>query len=267
MKSPFPGMDPYLEPHWLDVHAALIIYTRDQLQSRLPGNLRARVEERVFIDDADDVEVGGRIVHPDVQIVERRDRELAQPSVVASDQATQPATVIIQNEPLTQTYVQIIDPQSGNRVVTSIEFVSPTNKIAGKGRTLYRKKQKQLRAGGVNLVEIDLTRQGQRELVAFTSRIPKRFRTIYLACVWRPSKPNIVNLYAISLRAPLPSLAVPLREQDPEITLELQPLIELAYKNGSYANEIDYSYPLEPPLLGDDEAWSDKLLREAGVRK
>ena len=39
MKSPFPGMDPYLEQSWRDVHAALIIYSRDQLQSQLPEDL------------------------------------------------------------------------------------------------------------------------------------------------------------------------------------------------------------------------------------
>jgi hypothetical protein len=36
MGSPFPGMDPYLEQHWGDVHASLIIDGRDQLQQRLP---------------------------------------------------------------------------------------------------------------------------------------------------------------------------------------------------------------------------------------
>src|SRR5207249_3313977 len=47
MPSPFPGMDPYLESHWRDVHASLIIYTRDALQDSLPRELRARVERRV----------------------------------------------------------------------------------------------------------------------------------------------------------------------------------------------------------------------------
>ncbi len=28
MPSPFPGMDPYLESHWRDVHHSLITYTR-----------------------------------------------------------------------------------------------------------------------------------------------------------------------------------------------------------------------------------------------
>ena len=43
MNSPFPGMDPYLEQYWQDVHARLILYACDQLEDQLPGNLIARV--------------------------------------------------------------------------------------------------------------------------------------------------------------------------------------------------------------------------------
>jgi len=49
MKSPFPGMDPFLERHWGDVHATLIVYARDLLQPRLPDDLLARIEQRVFL--------------------------------------------------------------------------------------------------------------------------------------------------------------------------------------------------------------------------
>lgn len=35
MASPFPGMDPYLEQHWGDVHPSFITYARDQLQPHL----------------------------------------------------------------------------------------------------------------------------------------------------------------------------------------------------------------------------------------
>ena len=52
MASPFPGMDPYLESHWRDIHASLIIYARDALQGVLPGSLRARVEEAVLLETA-----------------------------------------------------------------------------------------------------------------------------------------------------------------------------------------------------------------------
>jgi hypothetical protein len=50
MASPFPGMDPYLEQHWGDVHHRFITYASDHLAKVLPGDLRARVEERVFVE-------------------------------------------------------------------------------------------------------------------------------------------------------------------------------------------------------------------------
>jgi hypothetical protein len=43
-------MDPYLEAHWRDVHARLILYACDQLEPQLPANLIARVEERVVVE-------------------------------------------------------------------------------------------------------------------------------------------------------------------------------------------------------------------------
>ncbi len=67
MPSPFPGMDPYLEAHWRDVHSRPIIYSCDQLQSRLPSDLRARVEERVLIDSPP---AAPRAAYPDVRVVE-----------------------------------------------------------------------------------------------------------------------------------------------------------------------------------------------------
>src|SRR5262245_52393742 len=56
MPSPFPGMDPYLEQHWGDIHHRLITYGCDQLRPQLPEDLRARIEERVFVesDEGDD---------------------------------------------------------------------------------------------------------------------------------------------------------------------------------------------------------------------
>src|SRR5262245_20777235 len=68
MPSTFPGMDPYLEAHWGDVHASAIIYARDQLNRVLPKDLRARAEERVVVAGLE----RPRPVFPDVRVVERR---------------------------------------------------------------------------------------------------------------------------------------------------------------------------------------------------
>lgn len=48
MKSPFPGMDPYLELRWSDVHVTLIGFTKEALQRRLPPGLRARADEHLL---------------------------------------------------------------------------------------------------------------------------------------------------------------------------------------------------------------------------
>jgi len=68
------------------------------------------------------------------------------------------------------------------------------------------------------------------------------------------------------LQRPLPVIRIPLRERDREIGLNLQPLVELAYLNGSYADTIDYRQPCEPPLEGAEAAWADELLKAAGKR-
>ena len=61
-------MDPYLEAHWDDMHARLVIYLSEALQRSRPNDLRARIEERVFVE-SDDREL--RSIYPDVRIDER----------------------------------------------------------------------------------------------------------------------------------------------------------------------------------------------------
>src|SRR4051812_46855323 len=67
MKSPFPGMDPCLERHWRDVHGTLIVHARAELNRRLGGNLRARIEERLVVESPWDEP---RSIAPDVRVVE-----------------------------------------------------------------------------------------------------------------------------------------------------------------------------------------------------
>jgi len=52
MKSPFPGMDPYLETRWGDVHTSLVTYARDQVQPQMPRALHVPVEEHIGLAEA-----------------------------------------------------------------------------------------------------------------------------------------------------------------------------------------------------------------------
>ena len=68
-------MAPYLEAHWRDVHASLIIYSRDALQGILPRTVRARVEEGVLLETP--IGIGDHPSYPDVSAVEYNSKRIA----------------------------------------------------------------------------------------------------------------------------------------------------------------------------------------------
>ena len=166
---------------------------------------------------------------------------------------------------LTETYVEIVDASSGNQVVTAIEFLSPTNKHPGSGRDEYLRKREECRRGRVHLVEIDLTRQGPRKEVLPLHSIPARHHATYLVCVQRHHPQHRLQYYPLPLQSRLPAIRIPLRPQDQDVLLRLQPLIEQAYQNGRY-DDLDYRAALDPPLDADDSAWTEQWLRSQGKR-
>lgn len=266
MPSPFPGMDPYLEAHWGDVHTSLIIYSRDQLRARLPEDLRARVEERVFVESEDDDDP--RSIYPDVRVVER---PYGQQPLSATETGSvaialaEPVVVRMQDEAKTETFIEIRDVSSGGRVVTVIEFVSPSNKTPGKGRDLYRRKQMELEAAHVNSVEIDLLRAGNHVISCPLKIMPAKCRGPYRISVRRATEPDAWEVYPVSLREPLPAIRIPLRDSDPDVPLNLQALIDQCYLNGQY-EDIDYAREPEPRLEAADAQWADSLVREKARR-
>ena len=262
MKSPFPGMDPYLQQHWRDVHTSLVVYARDQLQSSLPRDLVARAEERVYLEREGELD---RSFYPDVRVVEQRSSGLAT-ATVGGVELAEPFIITFRDEPITEPFLQIVDAQTGKRVVTFIEFISPTNKVSGEGYDAYRKKQKEAETAGVSLVEIDLILGGKRALSVPLSRIRLRDRTRYQAIVRRGWQWNQAEVYALPLSKRLPVISIPLRETDPDVRLDLQALIDPCYVNGRY-DSIDYQQDTDPPLEGHDAEWADALLRAAGKRK
>lgn len=263
MASPFPGMDPYLEQHWRDVHTSLITYARDQLQANLPGDLRARVEERVVVEPGLDVE---RSVFPDIRVVQRGRGGASAEAAEAGVAVAEPLVIHLPDEPATETFIEIIDLGSGRRVVTVIEVLSLSNKLPGESQELYLKKRDELRRGGVSLVEIDLLRAGRRVLPIPAQRIPESHRTTYQVCVRRGWRSTAVELYRVPLRQRLPTINVPLRETDCDVPLDLQALVDRSYRNAGYDDDLDYRRPPDPPLDPDDEAWADELLRSQGRR-
>lgn len=227
MAGPFPGMDPWMEQQWGDAHHTLITFAREQIRPLLPPDLRARVEERVFVEALSGPE---RSMYPDLRVVERT--RVATPRMgsagSAAAGASSPVIVDLTDEPMTQGYIQIVDARSGNRVVTVIEVLSPANKKAGQGQSMFLQKQEECRSAGISRVEIDLLRGGRRVLSVPEDRVPVSCRTPYRICVRRGWRPNEAELYPAPLQEPLPIISIPLREQDEDVPLALQPLIDQA---------------------------------------
>lgn len=265
MKSPFPGMDPYLERFWRDVHARFNIYACDRIQEQLPGGLRCRVEERVVLESDEGPE---RSLYPDVRVMERpngrsRPRETSGGGTAV---LAPPIRMHVPQEPLTETYLEVVDVATGNRVITVIEVMSPSNKLPGDGQRAYLNKKRDLLVAQVSLVEIDLLRQGVRFYPLPNWEHPDLPRTHYQIVIRRGWEPQTVDVYPIGLTEPLPTIPIPLRPGDAEAILELQPILERCYANGRYAEDIDYRYPPEPSLEGPDAAWLDEFLKAAGKR-
>ena len=129
MPSPFPGMDPYLEKHWGDVHFSMIGFIRNQLRRSLPRSLRARAQERVYVETA----YGNpRAIYLDVRIVERRGKPKRSPTAAVEGGAiavAEPLVIHFDNDPITENFVEIVETGSGGRVVSVIEVLSLSNKV------------------------------------------------------------------------------------------------------------------------------------------
>src|SRR5436190_5548982 len=105
MKSPFPGMDPYLEQWWRDVHHRLCTYSCDQLQDQLGADLRARIDERLVVEEDEK----GRSIYPDVRVVERPAPRGIPARSSEGVALVDPLVVQIASEPAPQGFIQILD--------------------------------------------------------------------------------------------------------------------------------------------------------------
>jgi hypothetical protein len=255
MKSPFPGMDPYLEGRWSDVHTRLATYTTDILNPRLPRGLIARTEERVGIEAGSGEWL---LVRPDVGISRTPGIE-DHGGTVTESLAT--FKLVALAEPLMERFVEIITG-AGRKLVTVIEFISPTNKAGG--REDFVEKRASLLSGGVNFVEIDLTRAGDWRKLLLPQRCPAEAVSTYRYTTRIPQESSVAYLQPISLRHPLPIVPIPLREGESPIDLPLQELIEQVYAKGKYDEEDLYAQSLDPALDEADAAWVRSLLVAAG---
>ncbi len=264
--SPFPGMDPYLQRRWSDIHVKLLAFLGESLQEVLPEGFAARAEERVLLEDVGGLT--GQWYRPDTAVVELRTSDAAGATAAGpgiEEDGTTVVTVDYVTEPEVDRWLQIIDTTGGNRVVTAIGILSPGNKDAGPLNRDYRRKLSDYARAGVNVVEVDLLRGSRSRLPVRRTDLPAGHRTAYLIAVQRAATPGLWECYPVSLRRTIPQVRVPLRPADADVVMDLQPLLRRAYRAAGH-DDIDYARDPDPPLSPADAAWADALLRAAGRR-
>lgn len=259
-RSPFPGMDPYLERRWGDVHLRLCAHVSAALQPILPAGLRARGQERVILET-----MGGERLQSfeaDGLVLQGSHRESGESE---ADSVATVEPVYVRHIPrlIRDRWIHILDTKDRNRVITAIEILSPGNKAAGTLNRRYRRKLERYTEAGVNIVEIDLLRSSRKRLEVRTEELPPEKRAAYLTCVQRATDEETWEVYPMPLRQPLPVVPIPCRPTDGDVPLALQPIIERIYVEGGH-DDIDYSRPPSPPLGPEDEAWARQLVGAAG---
>jgi hypothetical protein len=255
-------MDPYLQSHRSGVHTRLIAYAADAIQPQLPADLVARVEENVRLDVDDELLA---LRNPDVYVVESAAAREAQPSAGGSAAAVnEPILLEVDRDPIVERHIEIRETGGGGRVVTAIEFLSPWNKAAGTGRDDYLKKRDQYLQARTSLVEVDLVRGGTWYTMVPPHRVPRQHRTTYRVTVRRAAAATRLELYPIPLGQQLPTIRVPLRPGEADVTVNLQDLIDQVYRNGGF-DRTDYAKPCDPPFDPEEAAWAGELLRNRSV--
>ena len=150
------------------------------------------------------------------------------------------------------------------RLVTSIEVLGLSNKTPGEqGRELYQRKQRELLASEVNLVEIDLLRKGYHSTaVPLEPALAACGPFDYHVSVHPFHDLETYYVYPMNLREPLATIEVPLLPGDAAISLDLQAVFDRCYDAGPYAREVDYSETqIVPALDADQAAWVTAMLQ------
>ena len=252
MRSPFPGMDPYLEAPtiWPNVHTSLMTIFQEQLNPLLAPQYLAELETQVVIDRMDDE---SQIVRPDVSLTTPQEPTGTRSAAVVAEPL--PVRLRVPLDVPTRLVTVYIRQRPNETLVAVIELLSPVNKRRGTGRTAYLDKRRAFLRARLHLIEIDLLRSYPR--MPFDDPLPS---ADYLVMVAQAGERPHCSVWPISVRQPLPTIPIPLLDPDPPVPLALGQALQTAYERARYDLRVDYRKPPVPSLTPQDAAWAETLL-------
>ena len=248
MPSPFPGMNPYLERDetWHDFHERFLPLAAELLTPQIRPNFIAKLDENVYIHELPATQrlLAGRA---DLAVVRGSQSAAPAPSTTTL-RAPSFVQVPVAIDEQRETFVEIRDRQT-RELITVVELLSPSNKRTGPDREQYLAKRRRLFASWVNLVEIDLLRDGPRLPLEDLPACD------YYVLVSRHDERPHAGLWPIHLRERLPLIPIPLRAPHADACLDLQQMLHRLYDAAGYEDYL-YTGEPEPPLPPGDATWA-----------
>jgi hypothetical protein len=256
MKSPFPGMDPFIEACglWEGFHSHLIEAIYQALATALPRGYTADTGVRSYVVLMESEGKAEHLARPDVAVTQppagKKPRK-KKGGVATAAAAEDTESVLMQAfvaEKFEETFVEIYAEGEERILVTCIEVLSPSNKRRGtEGWREYERKRQALLLGRANFLEIDLLRGGHK--MPMLTPWPD---SPYTLLVCRQFTAPSCRVWRGHFQRRLPVIPVPLLDPEPDLTLDLQPLLDGIYSLGRYDERIDYARPLTPALSDVD---------------
>ncbi len=266
MKSPFPGMDPYIEACglWEGFHDRLIARIDQAIARVLPRGYIIDIATRSYVAVIGSEGKKEMVAKPDVAVAQpapaRRPRKKTG-GVAVADAPEGAESVEMRAfipEEFEEKFIEIYAHQEERTLVTCIEVLSPSNKRRNtEGWKEYERKRQAMLLGRANFIEIDLLRGGSK--MPMLGPWPN---SPYSLLVSRMGDAAYCRVWKAYFDHPLPPIPVPLCDPDPDLTLDLQPLIDDIYSLGRYDEQINYGRKLIPRPADADAAMVRKLLKD-----
>ena len=133
--------------------------------------------------------------------------------------------------------------------MTVLELLSPANKEEP-GLHRYQDKRVALLSDTTHLVEIDLLLKGRR--LRLRDPLPAGD---YYALISRGDRRPECQVYAWTMAQALPTIRIPLKAPDPDLTINLGEVFNTAYDKGRYARSLPYAAPPMVRLSPEQRDW------------
>ncbi len=251
MPSPFPGMNPYLEREsiWKDFHDSFLMFIRNRLVPQVRPNYVVKLGEYLFIHEpaADQRFLAG---HGDVSLSHSNGNRAEAGSTVA---VLSPMKIVIPSVDIEEHVLLEIRDREEMNLVTIIEMLSPSNKKPGADREQYLAKRALLLRSDAHFVEIDLLRGWPKMPMKPDQHCD------YCVMVSRVEHRPEAGIWPLELRSTLPTIPIPLRGPDLDISLDLQSILHETYDLAGYGYHLYRGIP-SPPLHADDATWAAAMI-------